>query len=139
MFGKRKMPDWLYKAKKAYRKKKLPRPYDTLYEYYRANVITGYEDRYEGHFSYLHSAKSGGYLDTVVTDLRATLTGGALENFNGALESFYTLVDKFGDDPDYDEVEKAMDKYDEDIDDYEDDIEKILSDYVTEMADKKLI
>lgn len=135
MFGKRKMPDWLFNAKKAYRKRKLPRPYSTLYEYYKSNVITGYEDRYEGHFSYLYDAKSGGYLDIVVTDLRSILTGGALDNFNGALEGFYSL----GDDPDYDDVEKVMDKFDIDIDDYEDEIESILSKYVTEMADKKLI
>ncbi len=131
MFWKKlKENAWYNKAKKAYRKEKLPAQCASLFDYYsmmdKKRLSGG-----RGHFDLFSMAKFDGRLDDRVKDLRSVLPEGLLENFNAAYDKYISL----GDEPEYDDIICAFNKFDDYVFDCYEQLRIILKDYITEMIE----
>ncbi len=122
---------WYYKAKKAYRKEKLPAPYAALFDYFsfmdKKRLAGG-----RGHFDFFSLAKFDNRLDNRVKDLRSVLPDGLLENFNAAYDRYVSL----GDDPECETIIVAFNEFDEYAFGCYEQLKTILKEYITEMMDK---
>ncbi|MCM1289994.1 MAG: hypothetical protein NC132_04775 [Corallococcus sp.] len=105
---KSKDNDWYYKAQKAFRKGKLPAPYDSLFEYYNCMNMFGNFGG-SGHFDFF-SVSDDLYdcLDKRVEDLRSVLPTDLLENFNAAYDIYVSM----GNDSEHEDDIDAFDELD---------------------------
>ncbi|MCX4312596.1 MAG: hypothetical protein OSJ83_01875 [Clostridia bacterium] len=135
LFSKKtKANEWFYKAKKAYRKNKLPAPYAALFDYYVVmDLLKG--RGYTGHYEFFTSCIFRDILDERVRDLRSILPEGHLTNFNRAYERFVAL----GPDPDYETTSAAFDELDDYTFEHYEELIVFLQSYIDDMTARGLL
>ncbi len=135
MFGKKsKENKWYNRARKAYRKEKLPAPYAALYDY--CSFMD--EKRFtggRGHFDFFSLAEFDNRLDVRVKDLRSVLPEGLLENFNAAYDRYVSL----GENPEIETIIDSFRESDEYVFGCYEKLRNILKEYILEMTERHFL